>query len=272
MRLFPGKIAAIASEIVKLLAADGDIETEAPREVELDIASVLNAYLKAEQEVSDAARDYVREHSLSSSEMNRYKQAAAEKRGIKTGEETLDYLLDQVVEMLLHSNNVEEVFSADNEMRRKMAPIFKKYMAVDAELEREVRGQLKHVQEGTSTWEVEYQRVMGDIKRRKGLSLESARASPHEEHDRIRRGGGVARPRQGARRGACGEPSVPRSPRAVAEGADGLRDVRRAARARSDAPRSLRDLRADRRERAPCPRGGSWSCAGRLRGFLCDPR
>ena len=72
--------------------------------------------------------------------------------------------------MLFHSSNVDEVFAEDHDLRRKMAPIFKKHMAADEDLEREVRGQLKHVKEGTSLWEVEYQRVMADIKRRKGLS------------------------------------------------------------------------------------------------------
>jgi hypothetical protein len=32
-----------------------------------------------------------------------------------------------------------------------------------------VRGRLKHVKEGTSMWEIEYRRMMDDIKRRKGL-------------------------------------------------------------------------------------------------------
>jgi len=32
-----------------------------------------------------------------------------------------------------------------------------------------VRGKLKHMEEGTRTWEVEYARIMEDIRRRKGL-------------------------------------------------------------------------------------------------------
>jgi len=39
----------------------------------------------------------------------------------------------------MHSANVEEVFAEDVEMRRKMAPILKRHMAVDEEVEREVR-------------------------------------------------------------------------------------------------------------------------------------
>ena len=64
----------------------------------------------------------------------------ADEKGIKVGDDTLDYLLDQVVEMLMHSNNVDEVFVEDVELRRKMAPVFKKHMAVDGAIDAEVRG------------------------------------------------------------------------------------------------------------------------------------
>jgi hypothetical protein len=169
MRLFSGKIGPIASEVVKALVAGGEIETESPKEVELDVAAVLTNYLKVEQEANDQAKEWQQRQGLPPGELGRLKRAAAEKRGIKTGEDTLDFLLDQVVEMLLHSSNVDEVYGEDHTLRRRMAPIFKKHMAADDELEQEVRGQLRHVREGTSTWEIEYQRVMSDIRRRKGL-------------------------------------------------------------------------------------------------------
>jgi hypothetical protein len=85
------------------------------------------------------------------------------------GDESLDYLLDQVVEMLMHSQNVDEVYVADVDLRRRMTPAFKKHMAVDDGLDGDVRAQLKHLREGTSQWEVEYARVLEGIKRRKGL-------------------------------------------------------------------------------------------------------
>ena len=169
MRLFSGKVTPIASELVKALVAAKDIEAEAPREVELDVAAVLNSYVKSEQEATETAKEYLQKHSLPGSEFPRVRKLSAEQKGIKIGEDTLDYLLDQVVEMLLHSTHVDEVFAEDHVLRKRMTPVFKKHMAVDEELEREVRGQLKHDKEGTSTWEVEYQRVMAEIKRRKGL-------------------------------------------------------------------------------------------------------
>lgn len=169
MRLFSGKVSAIATEAVRALVAANEIEAESPAEVIRDVEAVLEQYVDAERDVNERAKDIMEQRNLPQSELSRVKRLAAEQRGIKIGEDTLDYLLDQVVEMLLHSTNVDEVFAEDHELRRRMVPIFKKHMAVDDDLQREVRGQLKHVQEGTAKWEVEYQRILGDIKRRKGL-------------------------------------------------------------------------------------------------------
>jgi hypothetical protein len=169
MRLYSGKVATIAGDIVRGLTEGKDIETENPREVQADIEAVLNQYLRTDKEASDKAKDAMQSRGIPTSDFGRMKKLAAEQMGIKVGDETIDYLLDQILEILMHSANVDEIFSEDVEMRRKMAPVLKRHMAVDEELEREVRGKLKHMEEGTRTWEVEYARIMEDIRRRKGL-------------------------------------------------------------------------------------------------------
>ncbi len=169
MRLYSGKIAPIATEVVRALLASKDIEAERPKEVEADVTAVLNQYLADEREVNDRAKDLLERTGKSSTEFQRVRALAAEEKGIKVGDETLDYLLDQVVEMLMHSSNVDEVYVEDVELRRKMAPIFKKHMAVDAAIDGEVRAQLRHLREGTREWEVEYARVLEQVKRRKGV-------------------------------------------------------------------------------------------------------
>jgi len=169
MRLYSGKVGPIASEIVRTLTEAGDIESGHLNEVQLDIESVLNTYLRTEKEASDKAKDLMQSRGLNTTEFARMKKLAAEQKGIKIGDETIDYLLDQILEILMHSHNVDEIFSEDVEMRRKMAPILKRHMAVEEELEKEVRGRLKHVEEGTRTWEIEYARIMEDIRRRKGV-------------------------------------------------------------------------------------------------------
>jgi hypothetical protein len=42
-------------------------------------------------------------------------------------------------------------------------------MEVDTELDREVRSKIRNLQEGTTTFDVEYAKVMKQIKQRRGL-------------------------------------------------------------------------------------------------------
>jgi hypothetical protein len=169
MRLYSGKVPTIATEVVRTLLASKDIEAPSPKEVEGDIAAVLNQYLADEREVNERAKDLLERTGKAPTDYQRLRSLAADEKGIKLGDETLDYLLDQVVEMLMHSSNVEEVYAADVELRRKMAPAFKKHMAVDTAVDAEVRAQLRHLREGTREWELEYGRVLEQVRRRKGL-------------------------------------------------------------------------------------------------------
>jgi uncharacterized protein len=170
MRLYSTKVTAIAGEVVRSLMAAGDIEAEAPREVEADVEAVLSNYLAIEREVNDRTKEVLERTGRAQSDFGRVREQVAEQKGIKVGEDTLDFLLDQVVEIFHHSSHVEEIYPEDVVLRRKMAPIFKKHMALEDSLDAEVRGQLKHVQEGTRTWEIEYARAMDAAKRKKGLS------------------------------------------------------------------------------------------------------
>jgi hypothetical protein len=169
MRLHSARVGHIAADMIKALTANGAIECKAPAEVQRDLESVLHEYIRAEAEISERARDLVARRNLPHSEFGKLKRLLAEEQQVKLGEEAVDYILDQLVEILMHSNNVDEVYVEDVELRRLMREPLRRAAAAEEELEQQVRGRLKHVQEGTSLWEVEYRRMREDIKRRKGL-------------------------------------------------------------------------------------------------------
>lgn len=169
MRLHSAKVPEIASQMVKALVDAGDIECESPKEVGLDVTAVLEQYIRDEHEVSEKAKDIVVARGLPQTELARVKKSLADERKIKLGDDAIDYLLDQLVEMLMHSANVDEVYAEDVELRRKMREPLRRQAAIEDELQAEVRGRLKHVQEGSAMWEVEYRRMMEEIRRRKGL-------------------------------------------------------------------------------------------------------
>src|SRR5690348_9475430 len=127
MRLFSGQIPALSDEIVRSLVDNKDIECENRREVVRDVESVFESYLQSERDAVEKAKTVLSTRNLPQSEFNRYKRLAAEQKGIKVGEDMLDFLLDQLIEILMHSNNVDEVFVEDHDLRRRMRPALKKY-------------------------------------------------------------------------------------------------------------------------------------------------
>lgn len=170
MRLFSGKIPIICEEIVRALTAEGDIETEAPNEVILDVESVLKEYLRYERMVTDEAKNRLEARGLPYAQLGKMKMQVAKEKGAPMVDDVLPYLLDQILEILLHSKNVDEVFAEDSALRIKIAPILKKHMDVGGELDEEVRSKIKNLEEGTASFEIEYAKIMGEMKRKKGLT------------------------------------------------------------------------------------------------------
>lgn len=163
------KVSEVAKEMLGLLLETGDIETNAPREVQLDLEAVLSQYLRTENELVSRARETLTARSLPNKDFGRILRSLADQKRVKVGEEAVDYVLEQLVEMLLSSTNVEEVYVEDHELRRKLRIPLRKHEGAAEKLDQEVRGHIKHVEEGSALWEVEYQRMMEDIRRRRGL-------------------------------------------------------------------------------------------------------
>jgi hypothetical protein len=170
MRLFPGKIPVISAEIARTLAEEGDIDAPDVAEVEEDVAAVLKEYLRTDRELTERAKDLLEVRGLTYSQFSRVKKSVADERGFGTGEDAVEYIMGQVINIFMHSVHVEEVYAEDHDLRRKMKPILRKHMAVDEEVDEEVRTRIKNLEEGTRAWDVEYARVKEQILRRKGLS------------------------------------------------------------------------------------------------------
>lgn len=169
MRLHRSQLAGLARQIVKSLVDAEDVEVTDRREVERDVESVLSTYLNESERVLSRARELVQERGLPQGEFSRLKHLAAQQAGIKVGDEALDYVLDQLVTMLMHSAHVEEVFAEDHVLKRRMRDHLRGEEELDRDIEAEVRSKLKHVQEGSRMWEIEYERMKADIKRRRGV-------------------------------------------------------------------------------------------------------
>lgn len=169
MQLHRGQLPHLSRQIVNALLTNEDIEVTDRREVERDVESVLTTYAGEVDKVLSRARQLVQQRGLPQGEFGRIKKLAAEQAGIKIGDEAIDYVLEQLLNMLMHSGSVEEVFAEDHVLKKRMRTFLRAEEASDQALEREVRSKLKHVQEGSRMWEIEYARMKADIKRRRGI-------------------------------------------------------------------------------------------------------
>ncbi|HEY0840299.1 MAG TPA: DUF507 family protein [Vulgatibacter sp.] len=171
MRLYPKVIPVIAREVVQTLMKENDIEVETLRinDAEMDMSAIMREYLASEERVNQATKEALERRGYDHSKFNQVKREMADVRGFKMGDEGIEYVIGQMIEFLLISRNVEEVYSEDAALRRKIFTIFKKHLDVDAELDRETRARMKNLTEGTAEWEVEYNRTIDQLKRARGL-------------------------------------------------------------------------------------------------------
>lgn len=172
MRIYRERIPEIASSIVEALLQEElvEIDPELRREAELDVESVLHEYRRTDRELSEQARDIVAEQGLDYSNTNKIKNQLAARRNFKVGDEAVDWITNQMLEILLQSKNVEEVFGEDAELRRVITPVFKRELEVESELDREVRKRIKNLEEGTTDFDVEYQKTLERVRKAKGLT------------------------------------------------------------------------------------------------------
>jgi hypothetical protein len=171
MKLMSGKVPPLAHDLVDALIAAQAIEVlpEEVPEVRMDIESVLREYIRTDREITDRARDIIATQRRDYSELNKVKGQVARERNFGVGEQLLEYLTAQLIEALIHSRHVEEVFGADNDLVVHMTPILRKHLAADEELDAEVRRRVKNLTEGTMAWDVQYKKVMDELRRTKKL-------------------------------------------------------------------------------------------------------
>ena len=172
MKLYSGKIDLISSDLIRQLAAAGDIELGDPTEAELDVQAVLKEYIRVDRELTERAKDIMEIRGLPYSAFGRTKRGLAEQRDFGLAEEGMSWIATQLIEAFMQSNHVDEIFADDATLRRKIKEILARHMTLDEELDQEVRQRIKNLEEGTSSWDIEYKRVMDQMKQKHGVNKE----------------------------------------------------------------------------------------------------
>lgn len=159
----------IAGELVRALTEGKKIEVINDEEVRLDFEAVLKEYIRRDRGVTDEAKRRMEREGLSHSMLGRIKSQVAKEQGVPPRDEQLPYLVDQVMTMIFHSNNVDEVWAEDHILRKAITAAIRRHTGLEDELDKEVRAKIKNLSEGTANFDVEYAKVMDQIKQRRGV-------------------------------------------------------------------------------------------------------
>jgi len=161
----------MAEDIAKHLIKEGAVEVSAEEAPEfyLDIESVLRSYVETDRRIHEEAQALVTKRNLDFASFHRIKRDVAKKYNFAVGEDAIDWITEQLIEMLYHTTHVEEVWADNHAIRRITRPILNKHTALDDELDVEVRKKIKNLTEGSLAWDVKYQQVLEDVRRKKGL-------------------------------------------------------------------------------------------------------
>ena len=171
MRLYSGRIPAVAEQVIAQLVAEDDIEVlaEELEEAQMDVEAILREYLRTEREIEELARDMLAARGLSHTGFGKIKRQIADGRKFGLGEDAIGWIVDQLLAMFMHTTHVEEIYADDLVLRKKIATVLRKHMAEDEDLDREVRKRLRNLDEGTVAWDTEYDKVEENLKRLKNL-------------------------------------------------------------------------------------------------------
>ena len=133
MRLTPRDIPIISREAIQQLMQDGDIEVEPMRiaDAEMDLSAIMREYLTDEERVNQATREALERRGHDQSKFDQVRREMADVRGFKIGDEGIEYVINQMIEFLLLSRNVEEVFAGDDVLRPKVLAVMKKHLDLD---------------------------------------------------------------------------------------------------------------------------------------------
>lgn len=170
MRLYATKIPAIVDSVIRSLVESGDIETSNRAEFENDVESILKEYLRTNREITERSKDILEQRGLPYSELHKIRRQQAESLDFGIGEEAINWIATQMLELFMRSQFVDEIYADDSTLRRKLKDLLRKHMQHDEDLDREVRKHLKHLQDGTDTFEIEYQKQLEMVKRKHGLT------------------------------------------------------------------------------------------------------
>lgn len=168
----------IVEDLFKRLERQGLVEygDDPDRCAEL-LRSVLYEDLRADEELEEEITRVIEENREKFREVPAYQMTSqirrqlARQRGVILDNETrLRDIARKMTEAIWSSDDFSEVYAEDEALRRFIGLVFERHMAVEERLREEAKKRIRNVEFGSTEYEVQFRRVMDELREQEGLS------------------------------------------------------------------------------------------------------
>jgi hypothetical protein len=162
MRLYRTRIPMIATAVIEKLCNDGDIDVELEDrpEAEQDLVAIMDTFLRRDLDLRDAVKDTMSRRNIPYDRYSKVRSEIADGWGHPTGESVKKFMI---------SNFIQEVYSDDDMLFRKILDIIRSFDVDERGLRDEAKDLVKNVTEGTVDYEIAFAEALKEVKRRHGL-------------------------------------------------------------------------------------------------------
>ena len=171
MKLYKARINTIAHDVIETLCNENAIEVamENRGEAEKDLIAIMEEYFRRDNDLRELVREHMAAGNVPYDQYGKTRNQVAERQGHPTGDEVQRYLARQIIENFMISRFVDEVYSDDRELFKRVRELIEKYDVDERALRQEAQDQIRNVSEGTVDYEIALSKAMREVKKRHGL-------------------------------------------------------------------------------------------------------
>jgi hypothetical protein len=171
MKLYKGRIPAIAHAVITTFCDEGRIEVEPENrpEAEKDLIAIMEEYRRRDAALRDAVKEYMGDHGVPYESYGKTRQQIADEWGHPLPKHLDRYLARQFVENFMISRFVNEVFGDDADLQKRAQTIIAQYDVDEDALRKEAEDRIKNVRRDSVEYELAIERSLKEVRKRHGL-------------------------------------------------------------------------------------------------------
>lgn len=171
MKLYKARVPLIAKAVIDRLAAEKDIEVEPESRVEAeqDLIAIMESFLKRDMDLREAVRESMSRRAIPYEHFSKVRGEIADFWGHPTGDSIQKFLARQFVENFMISRWIDEVYTDDDLLFKKIMDTIKSFDVDENALRTEAADRVKNIPEGSTDYENAFKNALKEVRKRHGL-------------------------------------------------------------------------------------------------------